>query len=149
MSSLALLNKEGVVARKLQLVSLPDDYVVPEGMTVSWRTGIHVSSRDSLDALRPPREPMEAYFYLGSARGQVSRDNFKRYETDRRLGPAHYASRDLTITVQGTLAGDVMRLRDHILHLINSHTPWEVSNDLNPKPKSRVRFLSRLFRMFK
>ena len=134
MSSLVLLNNEGVVARKLQLVSLPDDYVVPEGMTVSWKMDMQVSSRDPLASFRRS-EPVEAYFYLGSARGQICRGEVKQYERDDRFGPMRYGSRALTITVQGTSAKDVMELRDRIMHLIRSGVCWEVSNDLNPKPK--------------
>ena len=140
MSSLVLLNRDGNVARKLQFVSLPDDYVVPEGMTVSWRMDLHLSSSDPLAGWCGPREPLEAYFYLGNARAQVCRNGFKEREEDNRYR-MRYASRDLTITIQGTSAKDVMELRDRILHLINSDARWEASNDLNPKPKWR--FLQR------
>lgn len=146
MSSLVLLNNEGVVARKLQLVSLPDDYIVPEGMTISWRIDVQASSHDSLASFRR-NEPVEAYFYLGNARGQVCRGEVKSYDRDNRFGPMRYGSRTLTITVQGTSAKDVMELRDRIMHLINSGVGWGVSNDLNPKPK--IRLLHRLFGMSK
>ena len=142
MSSLVLLNREGVVAHKLQLVSLPDDYVVPEGMTISWRIDVQASSRDPLASFRR-LEPVEAYFYLGNARAQVCRGEVKLYERDDRFGPMRYGSRTLTITVQGTSAKDVMELRDRIMHLINTCAHWEVSNDLNPK--SKIGFLRRLF----
>lgn len=132
MSSLVLLNGEGVVARKLQLVSLPSDYVVPEGMTVSWRMDLHASSCDPLASFGP-KEPVEAYFYLGNAQGQVCRDGFKEYERNDRFGPMRYGSRVLTVTVQGTSAKDVMELRDRIMHFIHSGVRWNVSNDLNPK----------------
>lgn len=134
MSSLVLLNRDGVVVRKLQLVSLPSDYVVPEGMTVSWRTDLCLSSSDPIAGLRGPQEPTEAYFYLGNALGQVCRNEFREYERDdqRRL---RFGSRRLTITVQGALAKDVMELRDRIMHFIHSGVRWSVSNDLNPKPK--------------
>ena len=142
MSSLVLLNSEGVVARKLQFVSLPDDYIVPEGMTISWRIDVHASSPDPQANFRRP-EPMEAYFYLGSARGQVCRGEVKQYEWDDRFGSMHYGSRTLTITVQGISAEDVMELRDRIMHLVNTGAHWEVSNDLNPK--QRIGLLRRLF----
>lgn len=134
MSSIVLLNGDGVVARKIHLVSLPDDYVVPEGMTVSWRMDVQASSHDPLIILRQP-DPVEAYFYLGDARGQVCRGEIREYERDDRFGPIRYGSRTLTITVQGTSAENVMKLRDHIMHLIESSAHWEVSNDLNPRPK--------------
>lgn len=146
MSSLVLLNNEGVVVRKLQFVSLPDDYVVPEGMTISWRIDLQVSSCDPLASFRR-HEPVEAYFYLGSARGQVCRGEVKMYERDDHLRSVRYGSRTLTITVQGTSARDVMELRDRIMHLINSGVGWKTSNNLNPKPKTG--FLRRLFEMSK
>jgi hypothetical protein len=141
MSSLALLNNAGVVARKLQLVFLPDDYIVPEGMIVSWRMDMHVSSLDPMVGWRGSRWPLEASFYLGDAWGQVCCDRFKEYEVDKNRRVV-YGSRNLTITVQGTLAKDVMELRDCIMNLINSGVSWGASNDLNPKPKQRG-FLQR------
>ena len=134
MSSLVLLNRDGVVARKLQLVSLPSDYVVPEGMTVSWKMELHASSSDPLAGWRGPREPVEAFFYLGNAQAQVCRNGFKESEEDDHYR-LRFASRILTVTVQGTSAKDVMDLRDRIMHLIHSGVSWNVSNDLNPKPK--------------
>jgi len=141
MSSLVLLNRDGVVARKLQLVSLPSDFVIPEGMTVSWKMELHASSSDPLAGWRGPREPVEAYFYLGNAQAQVCRNGFKEFESDEhhRL---RFGSRILTVTVQGTSAKDVMELRDRIMHFIHSGASWNVSNDLNPKPKRG--FLQRL-----
>ena len=144
MSSLVLLNRDGVVARKLQLVSLPSDYVVPEGMTVSWKMELHASSSDPLAGWRGPREPVEAYFYLGNAQAQVCRNGFKESETDDHYR-LRFASRILIVTVQGTSAKDVMELRDRIMHLIHSGVIWNVSNDLNPKPKTGL--LYRLKKM--
>ena len=142
MSSLVLLNREGVVARKLQLVSLPDDYIVPEGMTISWKMELHVwSSIRPAEWLRR-KEPVEAYFYLRNAWGQVCRSGFREFERgDRVADEIRYNPRDLTITVQGTSTKDVLELRNHIMHLIDSCVRWEVSNDLNPK----IGFLRRLF----
>jgi len=108
-------------------------YIVPEGMTVSWRTDLHVWSSDPLARWWGPREPVEAYFYLGNAWGQVCRNGFQEYDRDDRFAPMRYGSRTLTITLQGTSAKDVMRLRDRIMHLINTGARWEVSDDLNPK----------------
>jgi len=140
-SSMILLNKEGLIYRKLQLVSLPDDYIVPEGMTISWRMDMRTWSHYPLATLSRP-EPVEAYFYLGSARGQVCRGEVKMYEQNG-LGPMRYGSRNLTITVQGTSAKDVMELRDRIMHIIKTCAHFPVSNDLNPKPK--IGFLRWLF----
>lgn len=146
MSSLVLLNKEGLVFRTLQLVSLPNDYVVPEGMTVSWRTAIRVYPSDPLVGLRGPQEPVDAFFYLGKAFGQVSRDGFMQAARDaqHRL---RFGVRDLTVTVQGTTPKDVNDLRDRILQLIRSGSRWNVSNDLNPKPK-KPGLLQKLKKMF-
>lgn len=144
MSSLVLLNRDGVVARKLQIVSLPSDYAIPEGMTLSWRTEIHVSSSDPVAGWRGPKEPVEAFFYLGNAQGQVCRNGFKESERDDQYR-LRFASRNLTVTVQGASAKDVMELREHILHLIHSGAKWNVSNDLNPKPKKGL--LQRLKKM--
>ncbi|MBI4094719.1 MAG: hypothetical protein HY435_00815 [Candidatus Liptonbacteria bacterium] len=135
MSSLVLLNRDGVVARKLQLISLPGDYAIPEGMTVSWKTELHAWSPDPLAGWLGLREPVEAFFYLGNAQGQVCRSGFRESEQDDRYGSVRYGSRNLTVTVQGTSAKDVMELRDRIMHLIHLGTCWSVSNDLNPKPK--------------
>ncbi|MFH1169974.1 MAG: hypothetical protein V1704_00165 [Candidatus Vogelbacteria bacterium] len=147
MSSLVLLNSDGIVARKLQLVSLPSGYVVPEGMIVSWRTELSVSSSLPVpfSTISSSREPVEAFFYLGKAQGQVYRDEFKKFERDSQNGTMRYNSRRLTITVQGTSAKDVMELRDRIMHLIHSCVSWSASNDLNPKP--RRGFLQRLKKM--
>ncbi|WKZ26339.1 MAG: hypothetical protein QY304_03025 [Candidatus Paceibacterota bacterium] len=137
MSSLVLLNREGEVVRKLSFVTLPDDFVVPEGMTVSWRMGINVSSTDPREGWRGPQEPLEAYFYLGNAHGQVCRNGFKEYEqNDQHL--LRFGSRNLILTVQGTSAKDVMKLRERILHIIHSGASWDVSNDLNPNPKKSL-----------
>ena len=134
MSSLVLLDRNGVVARKLQLVSLPKSFVIPEGMTVSWRKEVDRFSHDPVAEMFGTKEPMEAFFYLGNAQGQVCRTDSQDSEL-RRLYHGEYAHRVLTITVQGTSTKDVMALRDHIMQLIHSNARWDVSNDLNPKPK--------------
>jgi hypothetical protein len=140
MSSLVLLSKDGEVTRKLHFVSLPHDFVVPEGMMISWRTEIECSwSRHSPDRYV---EPLEAYFYLGSAQAQVCRGKVKEFESNTYSDSLRYQVRILSITVQGTLAKDVMTLRDHILNLIDNNVRWDVSNDLNPKLKSGI--LSRI-----
>lgn len=144
MSSLALLSRDGVVVRKLQFVSLPSDYAIPDGMTVSWRIGLHASSSDPLAGWRGPQEPVEAFFYLGNAQGQVCRNGFKESEEDNQYR-LQFGSRNLIVTVQGTSAKDVMELRERILHLIHSGARWSVSNDLNPKPKRGL--LQRLKKM--
>ena len=148
MSSLVLLNCEGVVARRLQLVSPPSDYIIPSGMTLSWRTELQVSSSDPL-GWRGPREPVEAFFCLGNAQGQVCRNGFRASEQDEQHR-LRFGIRNLTVTVQGTSAEDVMKLRDHIMHLIHSGVCWSVSNDLNPSPKTGVlQWLKKMARMTK
>ncbi len=135
MSSLVLLNRDGNVARKLQLVSLPNDYVVPEGMIVSWKTELRASSTDPFARWRAPSEPIEAFFYLGNAQGQVSRSGFREVERGAENRPTRFCVRDLVVTVQGVSAKNVMELRDRVMDIINSGIGWNVSNDLNPKPK--------------
>jgi len=134
MSSLVLLNRDGLIERKLQLVSLPGDYVVPEGMIVSWKTELHVVPSDPLVRFLGPREPGEAFFYLGTAQGQVHRRDLFEHKRNGELGKL-VGSQHLTITVQGTSAKEVMKLRDTIMQIIHSGETWDVSNDLNPKPK--------------
>lgn len=71
MSSLVLLDQNGVIVRKLKLVSLPDDFIIPEGMIVSWRIEVTRFSRDPVAEMRRghTKEPIEAFFYLGNAWG--------------------------------------------------------------------------------
>lgn len=111
---------------------------------VSWRDRFDISSSDIRVAYFGPIEPVEAWFYLGEAWGQVCRTNFKPVGRDSQFGPEQYGSRTLTVTVQGGSAKDVITLRDHIMHLINSRERWEVSNDLNVKDSPKTGFLSRL-----
>jgi hypothetical protein len=145
MSSLVLLNSAGKVARTLKFVTLPDDYVIPEGMTVSWMDTFSAWFSSPAGSVGGPQEPLEAYFYFGDATAQVRRTDFQRYGRPNQRGEVRYGSRTLTITVQGTSATDVMRLRDRILHLINSGASWGASNDLNPRPKiGLVRRLKQL-----
>lgn len=144
MSSLVLMHRDGTLAHKLQLISLPDDYIVPEGMIVSWRTVLHLSYR-TVAGIFSPQEPTEAFFYLGNAQGQICRDRFQ--ESERVDHQLMFGSRNLTVTVQGTSAKDVMRMRDHIMQLIHSGTRWNVRNDLNPRP--RKSFLQLIKNMLK
>jgi len=135
MSTMVLLKGDGTVSKRIHFVSLPDNFVVPEGMTISWRWDVRVSSHDALSKFLP-LEPLEAYFYLGSARGQVCRGDVNPNDSGDRFGPREYCARTLTVTVQGTVPREVMLLRDHIMHLINTGRSWGVSNDLNPKTKA-------------
>ena len=131
MSSLVLLNRDGVVARKIQLISLPNDFVVPEGMTISWKEVFQLSWGGNLFGSLRYKKPVEAFFYLGDAWGQIC-------HTDKSEKPEEHGNhwlpcgyRTLTIIVQGTSAKNVMELRDHILRLVYSDARWEARNDLN------------------
>ena len=146
MSELALLNAEGTVVKKLQLVSLPRGYVIPEGMIVSWRDAYRASSRSAMSAILNEhyREPPEAYFYLGKAWAQVLRTGSKESDLEDDSLRMSYGIRDLTVTVQGTSAEDVISLRDYIIQLIYSGQNWKAVNNLNPKPKpEKQRFFRR------
>ncbi len=107
--------------------------MIPEGKILSWKETIQISSRDLFRNIQW-REPIEAFFYFGDAWAQVNRDGWKKYESDdfRRM---RYGIRDIAITVQGTSAKDLMKLRDHIMTLINAGSKYGVRNDLNPKPR--------------
>lgn len=139
MSTMVLLNKNGVVERKLHLISPPNDFEIPEGMTLSWRSEFTSSSRDPLAMIsryEAHREPHEAYFYFGDAQGHVLKVRYQDFDSSD-LHDTQYAIKDFVVTVQGTSASDVMALRDSIMSLVRSGQGWNVSNDLNPKPKRR------------
>ncbi|MDD5566908.1 MAG: hypothetical protein PHH01_01815 [Patescibacteria group bacterium] len=139
MSTFVLLNRDGTLARKLALVSLPPDYEIPEGKILSWRTVLQKSSRDPLINFdMRNREPLEAFFYLGSAWAQVTRAGWTDCETDsdHRMW---FGVHTLTITVQAKSTADLVTLRDQILEIIRTCVRYEVSNDLNPKPKPSLR----------
>ena len=76
------------------------------------------------------------------AKAEVCRNGFKESESDDHYR-LRFASRTLLITVQGTSARDVMKLRDRIMHLIHSDVSWNVSNDLNPKRGFLQRFMGK------
>lgn len=130
MASLVLLNDDGTVFRKLSLVSLPDDYQVPEGKLVSWQMFFERSSMDVSDALRGPKVPLLSYFYLGSAWAEMKRNVWERASGHdlMRYGVGNY-----TLTIQGKSAKDVVALRDMVLQYIRAGNKWEVRNDFSPK----------------
>ena len=139
MSTFVLLNSDGTLARKLALVSLPPGYEIPEGMILSWRTELRKSSRDPLINFdMRNREPVEAFFYLGSACAQVTREGWQDFNRDEQYR-MQYGIRTLTITVQARSAVDLIALRNLILEMIRTCVKYGVSNDLNPKPKTGLR----------
>jgi hypothetical protein len=144
MATLVLLNDDGTVFRKLNLVSLPDDYQVPEDKLVSWQMFFETSSREALDALRGPTTPMLSYFYLGSAWAEMKCNGWRESIYDGTkfnswcYGICHY-----TLTVQGKVAKDVVALRDRVLEFVRGGKGWGVRNDLNPRP--RVSIWRKLF----
>lgn len=150
-SSLVLLNEDGSVDKKLQLVSLPKDYTIPQGKILSWRKEIIITDTHVFPSIWRIGIPIEAHFYLGSAWASVTLADIdlngnkdyleRRVERMLRGNPSM-----LTITVQGTSSSDLMALRDHILELINRREDWNVKNDLNPKkPLGFFRFIKSLF----
>lgn len=132
MSTLVLLNSEGVVVRKLQLISPPNTFLVPKGTTLSWRITIDVST-DRLSSWERRFPPVEAYFHLGQALGQINR---------RTLSETEYS---LTISIQSASPKDIVRLRERILQIVESRTNWKTSNNLNPAPKRLWQQLKELF----
>lgn len=147
MPSLVFLNGDGTFHKKLQLVSLPKEYVVPEGKILSWRHKIvYYLSHPTYEAIGY-RCPLEAYFYLGSAWAQIERVGFEDRTFDGTT--MRYNVNTLVITVQSTSAQDLMSLRDYILTLFDKHLTWGVYNNLNPEPgfiqriKNRFRKTSR------
>lgn len=134
--SMVLLNTEGEVARKLQFVTVPDNYVVPDGMILSWRTVFEKSYGNPAAELHHRHEPVLAYFYLGSAKGLVERKSLERSNFDKGAR-RRYLPSELTITIQGANAQEVMALRDRVLHVLHAHASWDVHNDLNPPKKKK------------
>ena len=125
--SLVLLNSEGVVAKKLALASVPPDYVVPDGMILSWKEEMSITHAS---VFWDPSGPPLAYFYLKTAYGEI-----------RRI--SHYGDcENFSVIIQGKKPADVNLLRDEILQMIHDLDGWDVHNDLNS-------FWSKLFRRFK
>lgn len=135
MASLVLLNDDGTVFRKLSLVSLPDDYQVPEDKLVSWQISFETSSMDVLDALRGPQTPMVSYFYLGSAWAEMKRN---AWEMESGNALMHYGVGSYTLTIQGKSAKDVVVLRDRVLQVVRAGNGWDVRNDFNSRPKVSI-----------
>lgn len=136
MSTMVLINEDGKVERKLALISPPADFQIPEGMTLSWRTVVELSSRDPLAMIERyanHSHPHEAYFYLGGAQGHVLVLSYEQSDHSD-MQDVRYALRKLLITVQGTAAADVVALRDRLLEIVRSGS-WQVSNDLDPKSR--------------
>lgn len=134
MSSLALLNEDGTFFKKLQLVSLPRNYVIPEGKILSWKEELLSSFSRFRFASELPKRPPEAFFYLGAAWAKVSasspKDHFGAFTEDGVV----YDTSNLTILVQGTSPSDLMKLRDYVMIVLNRGGGWDVRNDLNPPP---------------
>jgi len=145
MPSLVLLNEDGTFYKKLQLVSLPKEYVVPEGKVLSWRHKIvYYLSHPTSEAIGTEyRCPLEAYFYLGSAWAQIERVGFEDRTFDGTTMRCRYNVNTLVITVQSTSAQDLMSLRDYILTLFDKHLTWGVYNNLNPEPSIIQRIKNR------
>jgi hypothetical protein len=133
MSTIALLNDDGTMYKPLRLTTLPLNYRIPDGKIVSWRMDI---TGGSMVFNFDQKKPYESHFYFGSAWGQITCENLP----DDRESLHSFNRRRFRITVQGTRGSDVMKVRDHILTLVENNGSWEAVNDLNPQP----RFLERL-----
>src|SRR3989338_3507742 len=132
MSSLVLLNGDGTFCRKLELVYIPEDFEISQGKILSWREGIEQSSRFP-DFSGP--KPVFASFQFRNAGAQVDRVRVTDEDFSSQFGPPRFNVDRLRITVQGSVALDVMELRNLVMAFIQSEKGWEVSNNLNPKPK--------------
>ncbi len=115
--SLFLLNSLGEIEKKLEFVSLPADYVIPEGQFVSLQI-------KNLSQINLPEVPQSAFFYFGNSTfGEVSCKTSSRFFADFTL-----TTSVLTIKIQGNVAKDTNKLRDYILQLIHNKTAWQVRN---------------------
>lgn len=132
--SIVLLNPDGTLYRSLSFINLPNDYVVPEGKTVSWRFLHDVNWRRSSTA-GSQLEPVEATFFYKNAVAMISRGNVQGYENHPDTGARIYGTRTLTITVQGAVLGEVHSLREKILEVISSGQDWQAINRLDPELK--------------
>lgn len=115
--SLVLLSSEGVVAKRLSLVSPPPDYVVPNGMMLSWKedvTFIHTFANWREDWL-----PSLAYFYLKTAQGEV------------RITSSYGKEQSFSVVVQARNPADLIALRDKILEFFHRKVRWGVYNNFN------------------
>jgi len=150
MSQLVLLNQDGTLVKKLSLVSLPDNYVIPKNQILSWRTVIEKSSKRDFNSLRDFREPLESFFYLGSAWGQITCQKVIDVEYTSGIFQLadRYNVRILTVTVQGNSVEDFIILRDKMMQILNSHSRYEVRNDFNPPPSLLERMIKKVKSIF-
>ncbi|RME59738.1 hypothetical protein D6779_03615 [Candidatus Parcubacteria bacterium] len=118
-------HKLRLASKKLNLVSLPEHYKLPEGMVITIRAKVALYTRSYL---RDDIEPAESYFYLGEAWGKVERGDVTARMPDTSILPCLH--RELTITVQGTNPNDTRNLFERILATIHKGKLWEVTNHL-------------------
>ena len=140
MSKFVLLDSEGKVQTKLHFVVVPNDYVIPAGMTLSWKANVEISTAVLLQR-GIGRSPNEAYFHFGSAHGVIRKTNLRFVDLAE-----PYWVQPLEIIVQGTSPSDVMQLRNMIMNIVNERHSWYTDNDLDHKPKPSI--MSRLARFF-
>ena len=124
-SRIVLLNEDGTVAKKLALVSLPENYEVPAGKIVSWQLEFEWSTQDATIAEERPDWPIEAFFYHKEAWARVICKDTRAYN-----GSFFSYIRDIQITVQGSSAKDVMYLRDHIMSDVHLRLRWFAGNQV-------------------
>lgn len=137
MENLALLNKDGTFNRKLSLVCIPDSYVIPEGMILSWEEAYEATSEDARAHWRNRKVPRVAHFHLGKAWAEVRIGPCNEPPKGRERISLFYSPPppDIAIEVQGTSGKDVATLRDRILGIISGNSLWDLRNDLNPQAK--------------
>lgn len=123
MGSVTLINQDGTTERLLQLSLIPKDYRTTDGKILIWRMSIIQGSE--LSSFRKEK-PVESHFYFGSASGQINFEKiFGNYKS-----PNIFHGDKFEITVQGKNIFDLSIIKNHIIHLIQSHSSWDSINNL-------------------
>jgi len=117
--ALALIDKEGKVASRLTLINPPADFVVPEGMLLSWQ--FEYSFIQSSLVFSCP--PLLAHLTYKSAVAEITTKAFMGFLD---------AECTVSVTVQGKVPSDVVVLRDRVLELVHQKS-WPARFDFTPK----------------
>ena len=131
MSTLALLNADGTLYRRLRFRSFPKGFTVPIGKILSWNQKVkHYSIYCTYESFTR-RYPLRAFFYVGGpAWAYVDRIRIALKSSVSKAVKGLYNACTLNITVQSTSPEDLMHLRDYILGLLEEGRSWRICNDL-------------------